>query len=93
MKIQMTTSTSKSVQTQQIARSEFSIPTSIIFQVMTERQKTAFYRDAISFGKNPILVSRTPLHFKKNCTDFHSILLHREHHDSYLYYVQNETCD
>ena len=44
---QMIPITPKRVLPQQVARSEFSIPTQIIFNVIAERQKSAFITDTI----------------------------------------------
>ena len=94
-KTQLIPSTSRKVPPQQVqvARSEFSIPTPFVFHVITERRKRAFFEDAINFTDNLKNLSTNFLPFEKHCNDIHSIPLFREHHDSYLYYIQCKTCE
>ena len=49
---QMPLSTTKKVPPQQVARSDFPNATPFIFYVTTERQKRAFFTDAISFTES-----------------------------------------
>ena len=80
-KTQKKNSTPRRVPTQQIARTEFSIPTSINFQVMADRQKDNF-AVAISFTQSLVNTSRGNSPFENHCKDKYSIPLIREKHDS-----------
>ena len=72
--------TSEIVSSQQVARFEFSIPNSIIFRVMTERQKRAFSADAIFFTEYLISKSTNSLPSEKYSNDIYLVSLVREHH-------------
>ena len=78
----MIPSTSKKVPPQQVTRSELSIPTAFVFHVITERQKRAIFKDAVSSTGNSKLSSPSWLTFGKHCIDFFSNPLIKEHHDS-----------
>ena len=86
---QLIPSTSKKVPPQQVARSEFSHTTSLLFHVITERQKRAFITDAIKVTENILYDSLICLPFERHCKDVYSIARVREHHNSYLYFIQN----
>ena len=80
-------STSAEAPPQQLAKSEFSVPTPFIFHAITERQKRAFFTDGISFSEKFINNSTNFLPFEKHCNDIHSIPRIRENHDSHLEYI------
>ena len=71
-KTQLTPSTSENVPSRQVDGFEFPLPTPIIFHVKKERQRRLSITDAISLKKKLIF----------NSTNFSTIPLNREHHDS-----------
>ena len=87
----MITSLLKKVLPQQIARSEFCIPTPFVFHVITERQKRAIITDAISFTEGTIYNSTNFSPFEKHQNDSYATPLIREHHDFCLYCTQYKT--
>ena len=90
---QMITSTSKRVPSEQVAISEFSIPTAFIFNVWANTHKRAFITDALSFTESSVYSSTNLLTFQNHGNDNYSILLIGDHHDFYLYFTHHETCD
>ena len=80
-RFQTKNSTSRRVSTQQIARTGFSIPTSINFQVMADRQKDKF-AVAISFTQNLVNTSTGNSFLENHCKDENSVTLIRKKHAS-----------
>ena len=74
-KIQLIFSKIRKVPAEQVARSEFSIPTQFVFYIITEREKTAFITDAISFTENLIYDPTKSLPSEKHCSYTYSIAL------------------
>ena len=83
-KAEMKPSISKKVPPQQVAWSEFSVPTTFVFHVIVERRKRAFRTDAISFTENLKYNSKSSLLFEKHCNDFYSVSLIQEHDDFFI---------
>ena len=77
-------SISKKVPLQRIVPSEFWKPNPFKFCVVTDEQKTAYNLDAISFTQSLEDNSTSSLPFEKHCNDIHSILVTREHQDSFV---------
>ena len=91
-KTQLITSTSRKVPQQLVERSDFSIHTSFVFHVITERQKRIFNTDAINFSETLTYKSTNTLPIEKHCKDYYSHPLIREHYDPYLNYIFCKTC-
>ena len=86
-------STSKKIQPQRVNRSEVSLPTPFVFDVMTKRSKWAFKTDASSSTENLTSISSKSLHYEKHGTDIYSNPLIREHYDSCLHWTHHKTCE
>ena len=90
---QMIPSTSKRVPSEQVAGSDFAIPTPFIFHIVTERQKRDLIKDAISFFENLIYNTTYSVVFETPCTDICAILSIREHHDPDFCYIYYKICE
>ena len=90
--IEMIQSTSKSLQSLYDAGSNFPLPTTFIFHVITETQKNAFITDAFSFTENLAQISTKSKPFEKHCIDIYSILT-TEPHDTNLSHVFHKICE